>query len=165
MPTLVEIVNEETGELEEVEVGGSDLKYWVFQREIANRQIKAWTQKLAICNQVIDQAQDEKVAVYESDLGDIKVTKRGPSYTAALDKDALLEEELTRDDLKLLVRASKGIDLKLVDPGLKGSDPALMKPTTNLGKLLLEFLARTPYKGGYIIFEAVTMLAGEKPKR
>ena len=162
---VVEIVNDETGELEEIELGGDDLKYYVFQREIANRQIKAWEQRRAMCNQVIDQVQEDRVAVYDSDLGDIKVTKRGPSYTAAPNMEALLKEELTRDDLRTLLAASKGIDLSKVDPGLRGSDPATMKPTTNLGKLVKEFLARTPYKAGYIIFEAVTMLAGEKPKR
>ncbi len=158
---IVEIVHEETGEIEEVEVGADDLMFYAHQRMIATSQVKAWQSRLAMVNNILMEAQETKIATYASDVGDLVVTKRDESYTASLDMEALLKEELTREDLRTLLMACKGIDLKKLDAGLRGSDPAKMTPKTNLGKLVLEFLTRTPYKNGYIYMEAARRLAGE----
>lgn len=129
----IEIVIDD--ELIEIEEGPENLAKYVHDFYVANLQAKAWQQKKAIASAAIQALQPERKAVYPMDIGEVVISKRDGVRRLELDQEKFLAAEFTDMEIQALLAAANGFNREMLDPGLKGSDPARWKPSTKLGSL------------------------------
>lgn len=123
-------------ELIEIEEGNDALRKYVHDFYVAKLQIAAWQQKKAIASAAIQALQPEKRAAYTMDIGEVVISKRDGVRRLELDLNKLMEAEFTGPELAILIDSVSAFDREKIDPGLKGSDPAKWRPTTDLGRFV-----------------------------
>lgn len=136
-------------ELIDVEEGAESLAFYVHRAKEAQDQQKAWSRHEAIAKAAIEVLQAEKKASYETDFGTIIVSKRAPTFTNKVNTEKLLENELTNDELRAVIRGASTINPRNVDQAVSS---AAFKD------ILADCVEQSPRKG-FIVIETGTKYA------
>jgi len=158
---LVEVVDDD-GVLYDVEEGDMDLAHAAYEYHLADTQEKAWKQRKAIAAARLWEGQPEGKAVYGGDgPGEqaLVASRRRAAIGQIPDYPAIKAIEWSPAEMRQIIQAIEKLDIAALDPGLKGNNPALWRPTNSVGSAIRRHLTVGVIRSGYMLVTPATRYA------